>query len=717
MLKSYKIYTCTNGTLGLHLSRAPWDPYPWVSSIQKDSNSYQAGLRIGDCLLELNGQDVLGMKISEIAALLKNHWLNESSNYVTVVIWRNKCNGSNNNNSTSHSSNGEDATTDACHGDNDDDTDEDEENNAHNINQQSLQKFATCLQHIAQLLECPVCLEVIKPPGWQCCNGHVLCNNCRSRSEKCPVCRVPLGPRGRCLLSDKLFTLLADSFPCDGVRSNKNSPKDRRKCSTEFHNQPKMAIVQKQHQQQQQQQHHDKDEQQGVKKTKDFLLTSLRYRRRKISSSKINEGPPAGVEKQEEQQHPSRQKQAMYDTNSVIVAGNSNTTTNINRKSSADYMRETQLQTGVLNVKDNGVGASVACTTLKTTLGYNELHGQTVAVTTKIQQCHCITCYKPDKVAIVNNVTGATNTTTTATAAIQLNKYILRIASQEQQENNVQQQQQQQEYKEKYQNYQCPTGKLCCLNVNVMPLATCKNINNENITTTTLTNNKLSTVMTTTTTPKQINANVANLVVEEQEQEQNQHQFNFHKTLKNEWEILAHLSQDHQLPVNQYYAEYGQRIEIQNLLQQNSITCLNLKGSNEHISQVEKFFIVCVPLEMTSNSTIISKVAIFVYHMNSLTSTIATNATATITSSTTSTTSYNDEVSNFETIIENPLTGIKWFGQAHPLTTPWSHILEKQHFLQHIPRQTHLDEAAHHHGGDDAFVIVVKRKFEMKTKI
>uniref|UniRef100_A0A1A9UZW1 Uncharacterized protein n=1 Tax=Glossina austeni TaxID=7395 RepID=A0A1A9UZW1_GLOAU len=28
-----------------------------------------------------------------------------------------------------------------------------------NINQQSLQKFATCLQHIAQLLECPVCLE------------------------------------------------------------------------------------------------------------------------------------------------------------------------------------------------------------------------------------------------------------------------------------------------------------------------------------------------------------------------------------------------------------------------------------------------------------------------------------------------------------------------------------------------------------------------------
>ncbi|TMW52264.1 hypothetical protein DOY81_002667 [Sarcophaga bullata] len=235
MLKSYKIYTtCTNGALGLHLSRAPWDPYPWVSSIQKDSSSYQAGLRIGDCLLELNGQDVLGMKISEIAGLLKNHWLNESSNHVNVVIWRNKCNNNNNNNNRNTKNANDNCNKNKIKNDNDqlhdvdrdeddddddendDDDDEDEENNAHNINQQSLQKFATCLQHIAQLLECPVCLEVIKPPGWQCCNGHVLCNNCRSRSEKCPVCRVPLGPRGRCLLSDKLFTLLADSFPCDG---------------------------------------------------------------------------------------------------------------------------------------------------------------------------------------------------------------------------------------------------------------------------------------------------------------------------------------------------------------------------------------------------------------------------------------------------------------------------------------------------------------------
>ncbi|KAL9897517.1 uncharacterized protein ACN427_006054 isoform 1-T5 [Glossina fuscipes fuscipes] len=250
MLKSFQIHAYENGTLGLHLTRAPWDPYPWISSIQTDSSAYAAGLRIGDTVLEFNNCDILGLKISEIVLLLKSHWLqdarvksntNSNSNdnnsetdnndncchYVTMVIWRNEAQAS---------------VVDETHNKDCNAKDEDAETNAHNINQQSLQKFATCLQHIAQLLECPVCLEVIKPPGWQCCNGHVLCNNCRSRSVKCPVCRVPLGPRGRCLLSDKLFTLLAESFPCDGVRSNKNSPKERRKCSPEIHNHPKMAV-------------------------------------------------------------------------------------------------------------------------------------------------------------------------------------------------------------------------------------------------------------------------------------------------------------------------------------------------------------------------------------------------------------------------------------------------------------------------------------------
>ncbi|XP_032577897.1 uncharacterized protein LOC6607517 isoform X2 [Drosophila sechellia] len=224
MLQLCTIYACANGTLGLNLSRAPWDPYPWVSGVQAKSSAERGGVRLGDTLLELNGADVLGLRISELANRLQDHW-QSGAEVVTLMMWRQQA---------SIDPNEEAEASHAVHG----------------INQQSLQKFATCLQHISQLLECPVCLEVIKPPGWQCCNGHVLCNNCRSRSVKCPVCRVPLGPRGRCLLSDKLFTLLAESFPCDGGKANKVAAAQGHgklssvnKCTNEYHNQPKMALA------------------------------------------------------------------------------------------------------------------------------------------------------------------------------------------------------------------------------------------------------------------------------------------------------------------------------------------------------------------------------------------------------------------------------------------------------------------------------------------
>lgn len=76
----------------------------------------------------------------------------------------------------------------------------------------SLQRLASCLQSVVQLLECPVCLETAPPPAFQCCNGHVLCGECRAQADKCPVCRVTLGTRGRCLLADKLHSLLTSTF-------------------------------------------------------------------------------------------------------------------------------------------------------------------------------------------------------------------------------------------------------------------------------------------------------------------------------------------------------------------------------------------------------------------------------------------------------------------------------------------------------------------------
>ena len=44
------------------------------------------------------------------------------------------------------------------------------------------------------LLECPVCLEEMKPPKkiFQCSNGHVICELCKGNPEvrSCPTCRV-----------------------------------------------------------------------------------------------------------------------------------------------------------------------------------------------------------------------------------------------------------------------------------------------------------------------------------------------------------------------------------------------------------------------------------------------------------------------------------------------------------------------------------------------
>ena len=50
---------------------------------------------------------------------------------------------------------------------------------------------------VAEILECPVCLQTIKdPPVFLCTNGHELCNKCReplkAKGKLCPVCQGEL---------------------------------------------------------------------------------------------------------------------------------------------------------------------------------------------------------------------------------------------------------------------------------------------------------------------------------------------------------------------------------------------------------------------------------------------------------------------------------------------------------------------------------------------
>lgn len=82
-----------NKPLGLHLSRSPWDPYPWCD-VQQKSIAYEAGIRSGDCLLEVNGDDILGKRIIEVANKIKENsgvslllW-NAGTDHVSILINR-----------------------------------------------------------------------------------------------------------------------------------------------------------------------------------------------------------------------------------------------------------------------------------------------------------------------------------------------------------------------------------------------------------------------------------------------------------------------------------------------------------------------------------------------------------------------------------------------------------------------------------------------------
>lgn len=44
----------TTNSFGFHLSRSKWDPYPYISQIDKNSFALSSGLREGDCVLEVN---------------------------------------------------------------------------------------------------------------------------------------------------------------------------------------------------------------------------------------------------------------------------------------------------------------------------------------------------------------------------------------------------------------------------------------------------------------------------------------------------------------------------------------------------------------------------------------------------------------------------------------------------------------------------------------
>ncbi|XP_055848886.1 uncharacterized protein LOC129913923 isoform X2 [Episyrphus balteatus] len=179
-LRLLQIPRSSNGSMGFHLTRSKWDPYPWISAVDKNTPAKFHGLKAGDCVLEVNGEDILGMRISEIADLVNSE--TKTIDNVALLLWSpgsdNNCNPRN-----------------LCCG----------------PMPLNLERLTAFTQTILAIIECPVCLETIAPPILQCQNGHILCVKCRILSHICPVCRQHFYP-GRSLVAEQIYNSITDTF-------------------------------------------------------------------------------------------------------------------------------------------------------------------------------------------------------------------------------------------------------------------------------------------------------------------------------------------------------------------------------------------------------------------------------------------------------------------------------------------------------------------------
>ncbi|XP_043481428.1 uncharacterized protein LOC122510675 isoform X2 [Leptopilina heterotoma] len=187
---------------GFHLTRSKWDPYPWVGSVEIESDAQISGLRAGDCLLQIDGEDLLGLKMSDIAFLIGR------CDQVKIQVWRHRSNLEKKSEVSKEEINNE-------------------EKERRNVRILALEgplpevaiKLSSAVSGVVRALECPICLESAQSPVSQCVNGHILCVGCRAKSTRCPVCRVSLG-QGRCLLADKCHKVLVESFGIDNKSSS-----------------------------------------------------------------------------------------------------------------------------------------------------------------------------------------------------------------------------------------------------------------------------------------------------------------------------------------------------------------------------------------------------------------------------------------------------------------------------------------------------------------
>ncbi|KAK7243374.1 hypothetical protein RIF29_38168 [Crotalaria pallida] len=101
----------------------------------------------------------------------------------------------------------------------------------------------TITSTIRELLKCPVCLNAMYSPIYQCSNGHTVCSSCKPRiHDRCPTCRHELG-NIRCLALEKLAASLIvpckyQGFGCKGIYLYHNRIKHESQCPHRPYNCP-----------------------------------------------------------------------------------------------------------------------------------------------------------------------------------------------------------------------------------------------------------------------------------------------------------------------------------------------------------------------------------------------------------------------------------------------------------------------------------------------
>lgn len=169
--------------LGFRLTRTLWDPYPWIHEVTPDSRAETAGLKTGDCLLQADGKDLLGLTIGKVAALIRG---DGESHGVSLLVWN--C--------------GVDPNDDpellwSCGGGS------------------RGEKSRRALAGVVKALSCCVCAATATK-ALSCNRSHLYCEACWSRLQRCALCRETLpakdSPYARNLVAEQVFEAIATEY-------------------------------------------------------------------------------------------------------------------------------------------------------------------------------------------------------------------------------------------------------------------------------------------------------------------------------------------------------------------------------------------------------------------------------------------------------------------------------------------------------------------------